>query len=230
MKQYQHIFFDLDDTLWDFQKNSTETLSHLFEKYRLSEFQIQLKPFLSTFHTINERLWKQYSFGRIDKEFLRTKRFKMIFNELGYEDESTITKFGHDYLKSCPYNSQLVDGTIELLEYLFPKYQLHVITNGFEEIAHIKVQSSRLEKYFKNIFTSEISGAKKPNPRIFQYSFQQSGANNKNSIMIGNDLEADVIGASEVGMDQVYCNFKEEEISFRPTYQISSLSQIMSIL
>ncbi len=230
MKKYKHLFFDLDDTLWDFKRNSTEALSHLFDKYELPKQGLNLAFFLSTFHAINERLWKQYSYGRIDKEFLRTKRFKMIFNELGYFDEERIIDFGHEYLKVCPYNTHLVDGTLEVLEYLFPKYKLHVITNGFEEIAHIKLTSSGLDKYFEKVITSEKIGVKKPNPIIFEFALTETDAAREASIMIGNDVEADIMGAANVNVDQVYCNFNQMKSTFFPTFEISHLTELMNIL
>ncbi len=230
MKKYKHIFFDLDDTLWDFKKNSCEALSYLFEKYSLENHGIQEKSLLDTFHSINDRLWKQYSFGKIDKEFLRSNRFKMIFRELGYENDEEAIKFGHEYLSVCPFNKNLVEGAIDLLDYLSPKYKLHVITNGFEEIAHIKLQSSGLEKYFNQVITSEKAGAKKPARKIFEFALQTSNALVHDSIMIGNDSIADIKGALDVGMDQIYFNPYSQEMEFLPAFQVNSLKEVMNYL
>lgn len=229
MKSYTHIFFDLDETLWDFRKNSNQALTDLFDEYELEGKGVHLPDFLNMFHTVNDRLWKQYSYGRIDKEFLRSKRFKLIFRELGcYFDDSV--RFGHEYLSICPYNSHLIEGSVEILEYLYPKYPLHVITNGFEEIAQIKLRSGGLEKYFDKIVTSEKAGFKKPSDKIFEYALKACSTRAEDAIMIGNDPEADIQGSKNAGMDQLFFNPKKINIDIQPTYEISHLNEIMKYL
>ena len=226
-----HIFFDLDRTLWDFDKNSQDTLIQLVEGFNLISRGIDNpENFINKYKIHNERLWDLYRIDKITKEELRTKRFRLVLEEYGILDNQLVEDFGMAYVKESPLKTRLFPFAIESLTYLHKNYKLHIITNGFQEVQHIKLEKSNLTPYFKTIITSEQVGVKKPNPLIFEYALNNTGAKVEESIMIGDDLEVDIIGAKIFGMEQVYFNPKKEKHQEYLTFEIDCLSQLMEIL
>jgi len=226
-----HIFFDLDRTLWDFDKNSQDTLKQLVKKFELKSRGIDNpENFINKYKIHNEKLWDLYRVDKITKEELRTKRFRLVLEEYGINDNQLAEDFGMEYIKESPLKTRLFPFAIDVLTYLHKKYTLHIITNGFQEVQHIKLEQSNLTPYFKTIITSEQVGVKKPNPQIFEFSLNNAGAKAEESIMIGDDLEVDIIGAKIFGMEQVYFNPKKEKHQEQLTFEIDSLSQLMEIL
>jgi len=202
-----NVFFDLDRTLWDFESNSEATLKELFAEFGLAEkLGTADDEFIKEYKRINELFWNDYRNGVIQKEELRYARFEATMKFFGYSDRQVASKMGEQYIARSPRKTALVDGTIEVLDYLKPKYNLHIITNGFEEVQHIKMQSAGLEPYFGQVITSEQAGAKKPDPIIYRYAQELTGARPENSIMIGDHYEADVVGALRSGWQAVLYN------------------------
>ncbi len=229
--KYKHLFFDLDRTLWDFDANSEEVLIDMFNKFDITTLAcIDYQEFIDNYREINHALWAKYRVGEITKEFLSTQRFYATMLEFNIDNWEMGKEMGEFYVKESPYKKQLFPGTIELLESLYQKYDLHIITNGFAEVQTIKLEQSGLNKYFKQIIISEETDWKKPNPKIFNYSLQKAGASAEESIMIGDDLKADIIGASEAGIDQIWVNFDNTYAGFKPTYTVDSLKKIEEIL
>ena len=231
MKDYKHVFFDLDRTLWDFETNSFETLSELAHKYKISERGVvSLDEFISRYVKINEVMWDKYRKGLIDKNTLRYQRFHEIFENYGITDRKLIENFGNDYLSVSPLKTKLFPHCVEVLHYLNQKYSLHIITNGFEEVQHIKIKNCGIGHYFEHIITSERSGFKKPDLRIFQYSMDVVNAKTSNSIMIGDSLEADIVGARNAGIHQVFFNPCGDVHTEEVTYEIKSLKELTNFL
>ncbi len=231
MTKYKHIFFDLDRTLWDLENNSVETLHELFEKYELKNRGVtNFDQFIKIYKGINKDLWDLYREGEITKEFLRNQRFKLTLKKFDIENAELAEKLGDYYVENSPYKKRLFPHTIEALDYLKKKYQLHIITNGFEEVQHIKMKISGLDQYFEQVVTSEAAGAKKPRKEIFEYSLNIANAKAEESLMIGDDLAVDIIGAKNAGVDQVFVNYFEEPHEEGPTYEIKSLDTLMEIL
>ncbi len=231
MKTYKHIFFDLDRTLWDFEKNSQQVLEEIFIKHQLHKKGIPaFEDFYKTYHRINHDLWDLYRVSKITKEFLNLERFYASIRKFDIDDQQLAKAMGYDYVTLSPYKKNLFDGTHELLEYLYQKYHLHIITNGFAEVQSKKLKESDLEKYFEKIIISETTAWKKPRPEIFEYSLNQANAEAEDSIMIGDDIGADIKGAAAVGMDQIWTNFNKNRANFKPTYTVSSLPEILNIL
>ena len=228
--KYKHIFFDLDDTVWDFYANSNEALHHLFLKYKLNDHALKPEELVEVFHEVNNELWILYRNNEIDKDYLREKRFNIVFERLKNESFTHHLDFGREYLMLCPTRKNLVGGAGDVLSYLKSRYQLHVITNGFDEIARIKLECSGLRPYFGEIITSEEARSKKPAGEIFQYALNKAGADKAESIMIGNDLEADIYGAMKAGLDQVFYNPAGIAVKVKPTYEITHLSQLQKLL
>ncbi len=228
---YQHIFFDLDRTLWDFETNSNETLIELAQKYNLIERGIDsIENFIQEYLIINDALWVQYGKSLITKETLRFDRFHKTFLKYNIDDKKLVENIGNDYVAQSPYKTNLFPHTHEVLDYLSKKYTLHIITNGFEEVQHIKIKNCGIENYFSEIITSERAGYKKPDTRIFKFSLDVANATISNSLMVGDNLEADIIGAKEAGIHQVYFNPNEEKHSEKITYEIKSLKQLLDFL
>ncbi len=227
----KHLFFDLDRTLWDFDKNSFEELSNLYSKHSLHEKGISLpKEFIKIYKQINEKCWEQYRLNLLSKEDLRVKRFYDTFLYFGIESETLSKQFGDDYVMNSPTRTCLIDGTIDLLEKLNPHYQMHIITNGFEEVQHIKLRNSNLSKYFKVVVTSEAAGAKKPSPIAFEYALDKADAKLEESIMIGDDLNTDIKGAIDLGMKAIYFNSHSKKHEYSPWKEVKYLSEILNIL
>lgn len=203
-KTYKHIFIDLDKTLWDFESNAFDTFREIFEKYSLDEKGIEdLDKFLSIYSSINEMLWGLYRENQIKKEVLNIKRFEMTLNEFGIDDLILATHIAEDYVNISPQKTILFPAVHEALQKLNGCYELHIITNGFEEVQQKKLDNCDLRKYFTTITTSEGAGVKKPERGIFDHAFSLSGALPEESLMIGDDIKVDIAGARNAGMGQM---------------------------
>ena len=203
----KHLFFDLDRTLWDFETNSFNELVNLYHCHNLHQKGISLsEEFVKVYKNINEKCWERYRENTLSKENLRFERFKQTLEYFGIYDLELSIKIGDDYVKNSPYRTILMPNAIELLSELQPNYKLHIITNGFQEVQHVKINQSGMAKFFTIVVTSEMAGAKKPNPLIFNYALKKAGANLENSVMIGDDLNTDIKGAVNVGMKSIYFN------------------------
>jgi len=231
-KQYKHIFFDLDRTLWDFEKSAIEAFESIFEKYNLKKLGIPSSGELHKKYTVhNNSLWEKYRNGEIDKETLKWLRFHLTMNDFGIDDKTLADKVGEEYVKLSPVLVNLFPYAIEILEYLHKKgYSIHLITNGFSEVQNVKLKVSGMEKFFKTVVTSEEAGVKKPLAGIFNYAFEKSGATPRESIMIGDDYEVDILGAQRAGMNQILFDPHENYNGVEVTYKIKNLKEIETIL
>ncbi|MFY0628306.1 MAG: YjjG family noncanonical pyrimidine nucleotidase [Reichenbachiella sp.] len=234
-KNYSHIFFDLDHTLWDYDKNAEITLSDLFDKYELKVHGVSsIKAFLASFMAVNEDLWSSFNGGKIDKFYLRNERFRLVFEAAGanMEDvsEQTLKDFNRDFLRSCPKKGNLMKGVREILEYLKPRYQLNIITNGFEEVQSTKLESAGIHHYFDKVITSEKAGFKKPFAGIFYYAMKHCNAQKEHSIMIGDNLFTDIKGARDYEIDQVFYNPNKVIHKEAITYEITMIDELKEIL
>lgn len=230
-KTYKHLFFDLDHTLWDFEKNSEETLVHLYYHYGLKELGIHHPDRLvETYRRINHHLWDLYNRGLIEKKVLREKRFTDSLMELGVEEDKVPQGMWELYLQICPTKTNLFPGALEMLEYLSEKYQLSVITNGFEETQGRKLHHSGLASYFKYLLTSEKAGYQKPRPEIFNMLLEMNQAACTETIMIGDNYEADICGAVAAGLDHVYFNPERTVHEYNIQVEIHSLYQLKDLL
>ena len=232
MKIYKHIFFDLDRTLWDFETNSTTALLELYHYHQLEIKGINsFDDFVRKYLQVNNRLWKHYQRGNIDKAALRINRFHKTFLSFGVDDYYLAVVFGEHYIKTAPLKTAVFPYTHEALSYLKTKYELHIITNGFEEVQHVKLNACELRPYFKHIITSESAGAQKPQAEIFNFALTKAVAKPEECLMVGDHYEADIVGAKKAGIDQVY--FTPTPVSERrikATYQIVSLAALKEIL
>ncbi|MCP4553532.1 MAG: noncanonical pyrimidine nucleotidase, YjjG family [Bacteroidetes bacterium] len=230
-KRYKQIFIDLDRTLWDFDKSALKTFQDIYHNYHLKEFGIlSLEIFLKSYNKHNDILWNYYRKGEIKKEVLSIKRFQLTLDEFKIDDLFLASRIANDYVTKSPLNVVLFPYTHEILAYLKKKYQLHLITNGFEEVQQVKLDSAKLRKYFTEIITSEKAGSKKPEAQIFEYAFDKTGADATESLMVGDDLAVDIVGARSVGMDQLYVNYNGTQHKENITFEVHSLKEIEGIL
>jgi|TARA_B110000240_G_scaffold158982_1_gene177203 putative hydrolase of the HAD superfamily len=226
-----HVFFDLDRTLWDFDLNSYNTLLDIFHDFSLKDKGIKDPVFfIEQYIKINESLWSLYRDDLITKEDLRSRRFYQTLQEYSIQDLQLAKDIGDAYVKNSPLQTVLFPHTIEILTYLQKKYSLSIITNGFEEVQHIKLKASAIDHFFDHVVTSEAVDVKKPNPIIFQYALDKAKVSAKSSIMIGDDLPVDILGAKSMGMSHVFFNPKKNSHSQKIDFEISCLSDLKNIL
>ncbi len=229
-KHKKHLFFDLDHTLWDFDRNAEETLQELFTVYNFSTLGIPSATFfIETYTRNNHLLWAQYHNGEIDKDQLRKTRFAKTFEELGVDLALFPSSFEEDYIRLCALKTHLFPHALETLEYLEGRYALHLISNGFKESSEMKISNTGIHKFFSHIVISENVGVHKPHPDIFQYALDGANALKEESIMIGDSLEADVRGALGFGMDAIFFNPNQVEIPPDIENQIIGLKELMDI-
>ncbi len=203
----KHIFFDLDHTIWDFDRNAQETLMELYEAYQLKKIGLNSATlFIERYTENNHNLWQKYHLGEISKEQLRQDRFRNTFLELGVKPELVPQQFEEDYVRISPTKKNLFAGAEKVLTYLQNKYQLHIISNGFKETTLTKMHVSGLNPYFTNVIISEDVGINKPDKMIFEHAINKASATVHESIMIGDSLEADIRGAQNFGMKAIFFN------------------------
>ncbi len=228
---YKHLFFDLDHTLWDFDTNSREALQDIYHSLSLAhagvnDFDLFHKLYLGH----NERLWDRYRKGLIRVDDLRWKRMAMTLLEFKIGNDELARKMGEAFLDILPTKKAVFPHTIEVLNYLKGKnYQLHMITNGFEKTQHHKMKTSGIDGFFREVITSEGSNSLKPHPEIFDYALMKTSAEKKESIMIGDTPEADILGARQSGIDQVYVNHTGNTEPVDATFTVYSLRELMDI-
>ncbi len=227
MKNKKHIFFDLDHTIWDFDKNAEETLFELYKTYQLKKIGLlSVDVFIETYTQNNHALWLAYHLGNISKEVLRETRFKKTFLDLGVSPELIPKNFEDDYVNICPTKTNLFEGAHQTLTYLKKKYHLHLISNGFKESTEYKVKNTALTPYFKNVIISEVVGINKPDKAIFEYALNKAGGKISESVMIGDSVEADIRGAINFGMDAIYFNPNKLEKPTDVIFEIHSLNEL----
>ena len=204
------VFFDLDHTLWDFDKNSALTFQKIFNENNIN---IELNKFLKIYEPLNLNYWKLYREDKIDKASLRYARLADTFQAINYKvSDVTIHQLSEDYIAFLTTYNHLFDNTIEILEYLNPNYNLHIITNGFKEVQQGKLNKAKIDHFFDTVTNSEMVGVKKPNPKIFRHALKLANANPDQSIMIGDNFEADILGAINIGIDAICFNYHEENL------------------
>lgn len=231
MKNITHIFFDLDHTLWDTDRNAEESLRELFIELQLGEQgNCNFDEFHSAYRNHNNRLWGLYAENKVGREAVRIHRFQQTFQDFGIDDHAKVSQLADEFILRTPQKKHLIEGAHELLQHLSGRYKLNIITNGFRETQHIKLRGSHLLDYFEHIIISEEVGYHKPDPYIFKHAIELSGAASaKNCMMIGDTLPTDVLGALNAGWTAVYYAPKGETHP-EPVITIRSLSELMKLL
>jgi putative hydrolase of the HAD superfamily len=230
---YKHLFFDLDHTLWDFEKNSAECLADIYEIFNFKNLNISsLEMFQQEFSIVNRHHWSLLEQNLITHQDLRRRRFQETLENLGVKNlkKSFGLEINEYFLELLPKKAHLIEGAVDVLEYLLPKYELHIISNGWQDIQVNKMKSSEIHHYFGEIITNELAGTRKPDRRIFDYAVDVTKADLSESLMIGDNYEADILGAINAKMDTVFYNPDDIPTSQKPTFNIKKLIELKEIL
>lgn len=232
MKNIRHIFFDLDNTLWDHRKNAYLTLKEIYKRENVQEkYNLDFEDFHREYFTINERLWAQIRDGEIDKDYLRKHRFYDSFLFFGIDDYDLAQVFEQNFLDEILNYNDLVEGAFELLEYLSEKgYTLHILSNGFKEVTYRKCELSGIQNYFKTITSADELNVRKPQPEIYEYALKKANAKKEESIMIGDDWIADVEGALSFGIDAVFFDVFKDNFGNDEVKVIRELKELQKFL
>lgn len=230
--KYKHLFFDLDHTLWDFETNAKNTLSGMHRENRLHERGIpDFDQFFERYSHHNERLWDRYTKGFIKQEELRWKRMWLAMLDFKLADEALAKELSVQFLEQLPHQKAVFPYTSEILQYLRDKgYRMHLITNGFEKVQHHKLKNAGLDHFFEEVITSEASNSLKPNKAIFEYALAKTKAGLAESIMIGDNQDADIQGGMDAGLDTIFVNHLKVVPHVKPTYTIYHLKELEDIL
>ncbi|MTI40062.1 YjjG family noncanonical pyrimidine nucleotidase [Fulvivirga lutimaris] len=231
MTSFEVVFFDLDHTLWDYETNSLETLKELFDDYNLSGIaDVTFEQFLKKFGKVNDKLWDNYNRGLIDREVIKKKRFEKILKAFDIHKPEMSLSMSEEYIKNCPYKTNLMPFTHETLDYLHKKYPLFLLTNGFNDVQNVKIKNSKIDHYFSGMVTSETSGHRKPSSEIYNYTLSLAKAKAETTVMIGDNLNADIIGAKKANLSTVYYNPRALKHKAETDFEVSCLSELSSIL
>ena len=232
MKNIRHIFFDLDNTLWDHRNNAYLTLKEIYKRENVQEkYNLGFEDFHREYFTINERLWAQIRDGEIDKEYLRKHRFYDSFLFFGIDDYDLAQVFEQNFLDEILNYNDLVEGAFALLEYLSEKgYTLHILSNGFKEVTYRKCELSGIQNYFKTITSADELNVRKPQPEIYEYALKKANAKKEESIMIGDDWIADVEGALSFGIDAVFFDVFKDNFGNDEVKVIRELKELQKFL
>ncbi len=229
--KYKHLFFDLDHTLWDFDANAKETLIEVYAQFDLEKRGVvPFEDFYELYKIHNQILWDRYHKGFVSAEDLKWKRMYRTLLDFKIGDEAMARQMSEKFLEILPTKKLLFPHTTEVLDYLANKnYQLNLITNGFEKTQWRKLNNSGLDIYFTHVVTSEGSNSVKPQKEIFEYALNKAGAQLNQSIMLGDNLEADIQGAMNAGMDNIFVNHLHTTTTLRPTYTVNNLRELKTI-
>ncbi|HOE38049.1 MAG TPA: YjjG family noncanonical pyrimidine nucleotidase [Bacteroidales bacterium] len=223
------VLIDLDKTLWDFDTNSNETIEELFYKFKADKY-CSFSDYIKKYREINNQLWEDYRNAKLEKDILIWSRYYLSLKHFGLDNKELAQEMGQQYLKLSPTKTKLIPNSIEILEYLQKKYKIYLVTNGFIEVQYTKVRNCKIEKYFDRIFTSEEVGYNKPHQLFFDFVLKNTYSTPENSIMIGDDINVDIIGAAEKGIKTIWCNFNNETSDFKPDFEVKNLLEIKNIL
>jgi len=229
--KYKSLFFDLDDTLWDTYHNNRECLREIYADYDFKRHYSSFEDFFNRYMPYNELLWEKYRNKDIDRQTLIVERLLHVLRPMGIDNTEYALKLNKDFLQRTTGKTRIIEGAIELLEYLHTKYRLFILSNGFREIQALKLKNSGLAPYFERIILSEDVSIQKPHKEIFDFALKNTNSRRVESLMIGDSYEADIIGGQNAKIDQIWLNPKHLEAKGgNPTYQVHSLSEIKNIL
>lgn len=228
---YKNLFIDLDDTLWNIHQNGKVCLEAIYNDYGYNKYYPTFDSYYNVYMPNNHRLWALYRDGVIKKEELIIERFLQPVREFGIDDPVYAKKLSDDFLERTTRETRLVEGALELLEYLKPRYRMHILSNGFREVQYRKIENSGLKPYFDKIILSEDAGINKPHPDMFTHALKTTNSKRDQTLMIGDSWEADIAGAYGSRIDQIWFNPEQlPEGTFTPTHTVQRLTEIKEIL
>ena len=228
---YKNLFIDLDDTLWDIHLNGRECLEEIYLDYGYAEYYPTFSDYYAVYMPGNLRLWAMYRQGEIRKEELIVERFLAPVRDFGIDDPEYARRLSDDFLDRTTRKTRLVEGALELLDYLKPRYRMHILSNGFREVQYKKIENSGLKSYFDKIILSEDAGINKPHPDMFTYALKNTNSRRDQTVTIGDSWDADMVGAYQSRIAQIWFNpASEPPDGFEPTHTVQTLAEIKDIL
>ncbi|MBO7259708.1 MAG: YjjG family noncanonical pyrimidine nucleotidase [Paludibacteraceae bacterium] len=230
LKTYSVVFIDWDDTLWDFHANAYIAMEKAYDKYDLQRYFHSFQHFYNLYEGRNRELWAEYAQGNITKDNLQRERFQYPFRMVNQEDDDLAGQVGNDFLELTIQQNKLITGAKELMAYLAQKYPIIVLSNGFKEVQYRKIATSGLQEYITHVVLSEEVGVQKPNKLIFEYALKLINKKASEVMMIGDNMETDIMGAAEIGMDTIYLSKNMTSTTDYPTYTVQTLREIQNIL
>lgn len=232
MRLYKNLFFDLDDTLWAFTENARDAFREVYDGFDFDRYFDSFEHFFDIYTERNRVLWVSYDKGAISKEELNYERFSYPLLQAGVIDDALVRAYMRRYFEIIPTKQKLMPHVVETLEYLRDRrYRLFILSNGFRELQEHKMQSAGIDRYFDKVILSDDLKVNKPRAEIFHFALSATQSELCDSLMIGDNFDADIAGAAGVGMDQVFYNHREKKLmSFRPTYEITSLPELRDLL
>ena len=231
MMKYKNLFIDLDDTLWDTYHNNKECLEELYNDHHFGRYYASFEAFFAIYWPHNNMLWSQYRTGEIDRQTLIVERFRHMLRPMGIEDIPSVLAVNNDFLQRTTRKTRLIEGTVELLEYLRPSYKLYILSNGFREVQFKKLSNSGIAPYFEKMILSEDAGIQKPHKGIFDFALRNTNSRRTETLMIGDSWDSDIVGAYHSRIDQLWLNPEKQPANgFTPTYTVASLKEIKNIL
>ena len=231
MQRYKNLFIDLDNTIYDFSGASRESFRETYDLLHYERYFDSFEHYLSLYEPYNLELWRIYGEGKITKEELNRRRYSHPLECVGVNDQQLADTFCREALGRIPTKGPLMPGALELLKYLRPKYNMYILSNGFKELQSRKMRTAGIDGYFDALILSEDIGINKPNRELYEYALVRTGSKLNESLMIGDMFDTDIVGAANIGMEQMYYNPKEKKgHAFSPTYEVTHLLQIKEIL
>ena len=231
MQRYKNLFIDLDDTIYDFSGASRESFRETYDLLHYERYFDSFEHYLSLYEPYNLELWRIYGEGKITKEELNRRRYSHPLECVGVNDQQLADRFCREALGRIPTKGPLMPGAMEIIEYLRPKYNMYILSNGFKELQSRKMRTAGIDGYFDALILSEDIGVNKPNRELYEYALAKTGSKLSESLMIGDMFDTDIVGAANIGMEQMYYNPKEKKgHAFTPTYEVTHLLQIKEIL
>ncbi|HEY8513815.1 MAG TPA: YjjG family noncanonical pyrimidine nucleotidase [Cyclobacteriaceae bacterium] len=229
--KYKAIFFDLDHTLWDYETNSRETLTEMYEHHGLANKGVpDAASFANVFRQVNDQLWYQFDRGLITSETIRRERFITVLRAFGIDDTELASELSDDYIHACPRRCNLMPYALDTLQYLSGRYSLTVITNGFDEIQKMKLESGNLASFFNHVVTSQKAGHRKPAKEIFEYALRSNAVQPQEALMVGDNLITDIGGACNASIDTAFFNPERMLHDTPVNYEIASLKELCDLL
>ena len=231
MTRYRNLFIDLDDTVYDFSAASRESFNETYDMLHYERYFDSFEQYMSIYTPYNLELWRIYGEGKITKEELNRRRYSHPLEVVGVYDQQLADTFCREALGRIPTKGHLVPGAIELLEYLRPKYNMYILSNGFKELQSRKMHTAGIERYFDALILSEDIGVNKPDRRLYEHALNHTSSALEESIMIGDMFDTDIVGAANIGMDSIYYNpCGKSGHAFKPTHEVRHLLEIKDIL
>ncbi|MBR5297873.1 MAG: YjjG family noncanonical pyrimidine nucleotidase [Parabacteroides sp.] len=231
MSKYKNLFIDLDDTLWDTYHNNKECLEEMYNTHHWDQHYASFEAFFSIYWPYNNHLWSLYRNREINRQTLIFERFHHVLSPMGIEDPQIILAMNEEFLERTTAKTKLISHTLDILEYLRPSYNMYILSNGFREVQFKKLSNSGLAPYFSKMILSEDACIQKPHKAIFDYALKNTNSRRHESLMIGDSWDADIVGAHNAKIDQLWFNpYDFPTNGFEPTYSIKSLLEIKNIL